>query len=251
MENIRWRYQPEFRIQVTVNGTLAGPGLRIMPSPASKALMDKYGVIFRSTNGSLVCHVKQHHNGVAWNPAISLAEPIVFSFLIQFTQELPVDDFLFFSQGTSTFGRRIFYANNLSATGVIDNNLAANNVRLTPGNDVAVTDTGSLSSGIISRQFSAGTFTQLRVGKIRSGASINFSINQPIAPTQTQSGIDLTIHPKGSYVIRLEGGSPLQERVFIDDASTSGNTSGVIEIFRTTWHVPLQPRNYSVNFTTV
>lgn len=251
MENIRWRYHPEFRIQVTVDGTPAGTGMQIIPSPASKVMMDKYGVIFRATNGSLVCHVKQHHNGVTWSPAIVLTEPIVFSFLIQFTQEMPVDDFLFFSQGTSTFGRRVFYANNLSGTGVIDSNLAANNVLLTPGNDVALTDTGSITSGIISRQFSAGTFTQLRVGKIKSGASINFSINQPIAPTQTQAGIDLTLYPKGSYVLRLEGGSPLQEKVFIDEASTSGNTSGVIEIFRTTWHVPLQPRNYSINFTTI
>ena len=250
MDSIRWRYHPEFRINVTVDGNPA-IGAQIIPSPVSENISDNYGVIFTSANGSLICHVRQHHNGVTWNPAIPLAEPIVLAFALEFTRELPVDDFLFYSQGTSTFGRRIFYANNLNASGAIDSNLAANAVRLTPGVDAALSDNGSVSGGIISKQINAGAFTQLRVGKIRPGGPLSFTINQPIPATQTHAGINLTLQSQGSYVVRLDGGAPVEEKVFVDVQSSSGNTSGIIEIFRDTWFAPVQPRNYNVNFTTI
>jgi hypothetical protein len=52
MDSIRWRYQPEFRINVTVEGNPAIPNEP--SSQVSENISDNYGVIFTSANGSLI-----------------------------------------------------------------------------------------------------------------------------------------------------------------------------------------------------
>ncbi len=250
MESVRWRYHPEFRINVTLDGQLPDAGVQLFPTEFSRMCMKNYGVIARTVGGTIICSVKQYHNGVTWIPTVPLSSPCVFGFVLTLSSDGTVPALDFYAQGNSTFGRRILYLNNLSSTGVIDSNLIGSNVRLTPSADVALTDAGSVCGGIPAVLFTPGTFTQFRAGKIRAGAPISFGINQPVNATDQRASLNMTLQPKGSYVLRLEGGTPVQERVIIDPIISGKEVSGVIEIFRDTWHTPAQPRNYNINFTT-
>lgn len=249
MESIRWRYQPEFRISVTLNGQLMHAGIRLSPSAYSRVTMENYCVLSTPTGGHLVCSVKQRYEGINWVPAIPLTSPVVFAFVVRLTGDVPFPELDFFGQGSAVFGRRIFYANNLSAAGAIDSNLAGNAVRLTPAADVAQTDAGSICGDITGVQVMPGAFTQFRLGRIRSGAPVAFTHTHIVAASENRVSLDMSAYPRGSYLMRLEGSTPVQERVCIDPVSAGQDLVGVIEIFRDIWHVPAQPRNYTVNFT--
>jgi hypothetical protein len=251
MESIRWRYQPEFRINVTIEGQPVRDGLTILPSFQSLGYMQDYGAIAQMRNGVLLFSIKQRHNGVTWVPAIPITTPFPFGFALQFTAESGVSSLDFYGQGTTTFGRRILYLNNLSPAGVIDANIVGNTVRLTPAADVALSDFGSISSGIPSLDFTPGSFTQFRAGKIIAGAVVTFTTNQTIAPTDHHASVDMSSAQTGSYLLRLEGGSPIQERVVIDKRLAGRKVHGYVEIFRDVWQAPLLPRNYTLNFTAV
>ncbi|HLF64386.1 MAG TPA: hypothetical protein VI603_11565 [Saprospiraceae bacterium] len=251
MESIRWRYQPEFRINVTIEGLPVISGLQLIPTFQSCVYMQNYSAITQSRGGTLLFSVKQNHNGVTWIPAIPLTTPFPFAFGLRLNGENPISPLDFFSQGNSTFGRRILYVNNLSPAGAIDSNLIGNNVRLTAAADVSLTDSGSLSAGIPSAEFTPGTFTQFRAGKVRAGSAVTFTTNQTIANTDRRASFDMTLRERGSYVLRLEGGAPIQEFVVVDTSSAQSAIIGIVEIFRDAWLAPLLPRNYTINFTAV
>lgn len=248
METYAWRYHPEFMIRILVNGQDAGEAVKLLPAPASAGIMQNYGLLTRPVPGGLVGYVRQHRDGVNWVPAVDITEARGFAFwlIVQQGAEFPLPDF--FDQGSQAFGRQIFYANNLSATGAIDSNLSGNVVVLTSAPVVGDTERGALSSYILSASVAPGDFTQFRAGRILAGAPQGFSITQPVAPTQSKVGLDLSLLPKGAYVIRLEGGSPVEERVFFDQQATGAAVNGIVEIYKDAWQAPPQPREYSIDF---
>lgn len=243
MNVIAWRYHAEFRIRMQINGTDAGDDVIVKQSLSTAETFRNYGVLTRPVPGGLVAFVRQHHNGVSWVPATPIALPIVFAFRLMFRDKPD-----FFDSGVQTFGSMIFYANNLNAAGAIDSNLAGNVVRLTAAAAVGNAERGALSTNVLSANFDAGDYTALRAGKITAGAAVSFSINNPIAADQTSAGFDLSLSPKGAYVVRLEGGSPVQERVVFDQPAIGAGAAGIIEIYKDAWHMDPQPREYSINF---
>lgn len=242
MEVHAWRYHPEFRINVLVNGESAGDTVTIIPSPAASAVFRNYGVLTRAVPGGLVAYVKQHRAGVVWQPAVALTQATAFPFWLSIQQQVD-----FFASGTRRFGRQILYANNLNASGAIDSSVVGNTVRLSAAADAGDAERGALSTFILSTNVNAGAFTALRAGKIAAGAPVGFSINEPITAQQTVTGIDISLHPKGSYIVRLEGGAPVQERVIFDQQAAGSNTNGIIEIYKDAWLMAPQPREYSIN----
>lgn len=243
MNVIAWRYHPEFRIRIQINGTDGGDDVILQPSPSGAEVFRNYGILTRPAPGGLVAFVRQHHNGVNWVPASPITIPVVFAFRF-FIRSSPD----FFDQGTQTFGSMIFYANNLNAAGAIDSNLAGNTVRLTAAAAAGDPERGALSTNVLSASFDPGDFTALRAGRITPGAAVAFSINHPIAAGHTTAGLDVSLLPKGAYVVRLEGGSPVEERVIFDQQAIATNTGGIIEIYKDAWQIAPQPREYSIDF---
>ncbi len=248
MEKIVWRYIPEFRVSIRVNGADAGDAVRLRPSPASADSIRNYGLLTRATPGGLTAYMKQHHNGVSWVPAVPITQPVLFSFWLTLANGAPFPSIDFFEQGAQQLGRKIFYANNLSAAGAIDANLAGNTVALTAAADAGNAENGALSGLLLSKQVAPGEYTQIRAGKIAPGAPVSFTLNTPVAATQESVGLDLRRLPGGAYVVRLEGGTPLEERVVFDQRAAGGAVSGMIDIYKNAWHMAPQPREYSINF---
>ena len=248
MEKIVWRYTPEFRISIRVNGNDPGETFRLRPSPASAETIRNYGLLTRAVPGGLVAYMKQHHNGIAWVPAAPITQPILFSFWLMLANGKPFPSIDFFEQGTQQLGRKIFYANNLSAAGAIDANLAANTVVLTAAAAAGNAERGALSGFLLSKRVTPGAFTQIRAGKIAAGGPVSFTLNNPIAATQETVGLDLRLLPKGAYVVRLEGGAPVEERVVFDQQAVGGEVSGMIDLYKNAWHMAPQPREYTINF---
>lgn len=243
MNVIAWRYHPEFRIRIQINGTDAGDDVIVKQSPSGADAFRNYGILTRPAPGGLVAFVRQHHNGVNWVPATPIALPVVFIFRLLLRNKPD-----FFDDGAQRFGSMIFYANNLNAAGAIDSNLAGNVVRLTAAAAVGNAERGALSTNVLSTSFDAGDYTALQAGKITAGAAVSYSINDPIAADQTSAGFDLSLSPKGAYVVRLQGGSPVQERVVFDQQAIGSDAAGIIEIYKDAWHIDPQPREYSINF---
>ncbi|MBO9150665.1 hypothetical protein ACFOTA_00475 [Chitinophaga sp. GCM10012297] len=248
MEKIVWRYIPEFRISIRINGADPGETFRLRPSPASAETVRNYGLLTRTVPGGLVAYMKQHHNGVTWVPAAPITQPILFSFWLTVNSGQPFPSIDFFETGAQQLGRKIFYANNLSAAGAIDANLAANTVVLTAAAAAGNAEQGALSGLLLSKRVTPGAFTQIRAGKIAAGAPVSFTLNDPIAATQESVGLDLRLLPGGAYVVRLEGGAPVEERVVFDQRAAGGEVSGMIDIYKNVWHMAPQPREYSINF---
>ena len=67
--------------------------------------------------------MREHHDGANWAPSIPFDVATVFSFALHMPETV-VSALQFFASGSTRFGRRIFYANNLSAAGTIDANLS-------------------------------------------------------------------------------------------------------------------------------
>lgn len=238
-----WRYQPEFRINVLINGTSAGDAVKVMLSPAAAAVCRNYGVITRAVPGGLVAYMRQHPNGITWVPAADLTQPVTFTFWLVISHAVD-----FFDAGTQRFGRHIIYANNLSAAGAIDSNLAGNTVQLTAAAAAGNAERGALSTFLLSAAVTPGDYTTFRAGRIAAGAPVSFTVNNPVAPAQSSVGLDVSLLPKGAYVIRLEGGAPVQERVVFDQLASGSEVNGIIEIYKDAWHMAPQPREYSINF---
>lgn len=243
MDVYAWRYQPEFRIGVLINGASAGDAVKVMLSPAAAAVCRNYGVITRAVPGGLIAYMRQHRSGVTWVPAVELTQPITFTFWLIISHTVN-----FFNTGNRRFGRHIFYANNLSAAGVIDSNLAANRVRLTAVANAGNAERGALSTFLLSADIIPGDYNTFRAGKIVAGAPVSFTVNDPVAATQSNVGLDVSLLPKGAYVVRLEGGVPVQERVVFDQQANGSTTNGIIEIYKDAWHMAPQPREYRINF---
>lgn len=247
MEKLVWRYTPEFRIRVRINNTDPGEAVSLALSPLSAATAASFGLLVRATPGGLTAFCRQHFNGVSWVPATALTQPVQFSFWLMIDKaRAALPDF--FEQGTQQLGRRIFYASNLSAAGVIDANLAGNVVALTAAANAGSTENGALSGYLLSHKIVPGAFNQIRAGKIAAGAPVSFTITETVTPLQDRTGLDLRPHPRGAYVVRLEGGTPLQEKVVFDQSAATANVCGVIDIFKQAWHLAPQPREYSINF---
>lgn len=247
MEKLVWRYIPEFRIRIRINNADPGDGVRLILSPLSEAAAANFGLLIRSSPGGLTAFCKQHHNGVTWVPATALTQPVQFTFwLIIDKARAALPDF--FEQGTQQLGRRIFYASNLTAAGVIDANLAGNLVTLTATANAGNAENGALSGYLLSRKVTPGAFNQIRAGKIAAGAPVSFTLSEAVAPLQERVGLDLRPHPRGAYVVRLEGGAPLEEKVVFDQNAATADVCGVIDIFKQAWHLAPQPREYSINF---
>jgi hypothetical protein len=248
MEPIAWRYHPEFVIRILIDGEGAGDTVEVQPSATTAGALHGYGMLTRPLRGGLLCCVRQRHTGTGWVAAVAIERPVVFSFWLKLRQGegrlLPA----FFVDGTQRFGRKIFYANNLSAAGAIDVGGAGGSVRLTQAARAGAAERGALSGALLSTSFTAGEFTQLRAGAVRAGAAVSFTIAQPIVAEDVRAGLDFSLRPKGAYVVRLQGSPSVQERVVVDQAAVRAEVGGVIDIFRDDWHLPAQPRVYRADF---
>jgi hypothetical protein len=249
MQRNAWRFRPEFVVQVQIDGQSPGDTITLHPSVSTAGALRSYGLLTRPLPGGLLCSARQRHTGTGWVPAVPLDEPVVFSFWLKLRQgegrALPA----FFADDAPRFGRKIFYANNLSASGAIDAGAASGSVRLTQAARVGAAERGALSGALLSTRFTPGEFSQLRAGAIRAGAAVSFSITHPIAPDDERAGLDFSLRPKGAYVVRLQGGPSVQERVVVDQATLRAEVSGVIDIFRDQWLLPAQPRVYRADFS--
>lgn len=247
METLAWRYHPEFTIQLLINGQDAGDTIRLIPAPSDATTFQRYGLLIRNISGQLTLFVKQRHNGTSWIPVASLSQPVVLPFWLQVNHTAAaIPDF--FRQGKQQFGRKILYANNVSGTGAIDANVNGNTVTLSAAAAAGNTENGALSPFLLSAAITPGTFNFIRAGRIQPGAAVSFSINQPLESTQTRAALDFRQQVAGAYVIKLDGGSPVEERVVINDQAALTGVNGIIEIHRDTWHLPSQPRIYQLNF---
>lgn len=251
MEEFAWRYHPEFRISLLVDGQRVGNALKLIPSPASIHTMQNYGLLVKTIPGGAMGYVKQYHNGTNWVPAVAIAQPCTFSFWLQVMQGSGFQFPDFFNQQNQHFGSPIFYANNLSATGVIDSNISGNVVQLTSAPVVSDTEKAGLSNYLLSTSVTPGDFTLIRAGKIMAGAPVNFSISDPIASSQSRVTLDLRLLSKGIYVVRLEGTSPVEERVVFDEKAALAGVNGIIELYKDAWQIPAQPREYRIDFPSV
>ncbi len=243
MEKIVWRYQPEFRISIKINGTDAADAVKVVPAPSFPTPFKNYGVLTRNVPGGAVAYVRQFKQGAGWVPEVNLTAANTFTFWLYLQRKVD-----FFNNGSQRFGRQILYANNLSAAGAIDSNLAANVVQLTTAAAAGDTERGALSTFLLSSAVNPGDFTAFKAGKIAAGAPVSFSVNTPVAPTQTSVGLDVSAMPKGAYIVRLEGGAPVQERVIFDQVASGSAVNGIIEIYKDAWQLGPQPREYSINF---
>lgn len=248
MDINRYRYRPEFRIIVTIDGQ---PTNRVALSPVgiSDHTFQAYRVITKKSDGSIGVFAEQRNNGGGFVPSVDLTS--TESFLFKLSCDDIAGSLNFFAQGDTRYGQRIFYANNLNAAGAIDATVVAETMRLTPAANVSQSDQASITAGIFSTTITPAAFSDIQAGKIRAGGPVSFSNSQPVQATASSAGMDLTLSPHGSYVIRLNGGGPVLERLILDPFLTKQGTHGIIEIFRDAWLLLPQPRTYTINFTTV
>lgn len=251
MEEFAWRYHPEFKINLLIDGQGVGNILKLVPSPTSVDMMRNYGLLIKSIPGGAMGFVKQYLQETSWLPAVDIAQPCMFSFWLQRGQDTGFQLPDFFNEQNQCFGSPIFYANNLSATGIIDGNIGGNVVRLTSASIVSVTEKAGLSNYLLSTSVTPGAFTEVRAGKIVAGAPVNFSFSDAIVSTQSRIALDFRSRPKGAYVIRLEGTSPVEERVVFDEKAGLAGVNGIIELYKDAWQIPTQPREYRIDFPSV
>jgi hypothetical protein len=249
MQESAWRYRAEFMIRILINGQNADETVRLAPSPSTSVMMSNYGLLTRAVPGGLLAYVRQSFDGVDWTPVVEFEESAAFSFWLLVRRGADFQVLDFFDDGSQVFGRQIFYANNLSATGAIDSNLAGQIVTLTAGNQVGNTERGALSTYLLSAEIAPGDFTLLEAGKVAAGLPVSFSISQPIQPNQSTVALDLRLLPKGMYVVRLQGPSPVEERVVFDEEAARADLNGIIEIYKDAWQTVPQPREYRIDFS--
>lgn len=248
MEEFSWRYRAEFNITVLINGAAAGDAVTVVPSPLTEQSLKNYGLLVKSIPSGAMVFVKQIRSGVNWVPAVTLTQPVKFSFWLMVQQGSDVAFLDFFNQGTQRFGRQIVYADNLDAAGAIDANLAGNVVSLTAGPAADNTERGALSNYLVSVAVTPGDYNMIRAGEIKAGAAVSFPLSDPLAATESTAALDFRLLNKGAYLLRLEGAVPVEERVVIDEVAAGAEVNGVIDIHRDAWLLAAQPREYRINF---
>ncbi|GAA0560460.1 hypothetical protein [Chitinophaga japonensis] len=247
METLAWRYHPEFTIQLLINGQDAGDRLRLVPAPPDTGTFARYGLLTKSMGSQTSAFVKQKPDGGNWAPLVSLSQPVVFAFWLAVNKNAAaLPDF--FREGKQQFGRKILYANNVSGSGAIDSNLSGNAVSLTAATEAGNAERGAVSPFLLSAGITPGTFTFIRAGRIQAGAAVSYTINQALESTQTRAALDFRQQPAGAYLVKLDGASPVEEPVVVNEQAVLAGIDGIIEIHRDTWHLPLQPRIYNLNF---
>jgi hypothetical protein len=249
MEELAWRYHPEFNLSVLINGQPAGDSIEVVAAPSSEKIIDNYGLLIRSVPGGAMAYVRQKLSGVNWVAAVDLTQSIKISFWLMVRQGADIAFLDFFEQGAQRFGRQILYTDNLSAAGVIDANLVGDVVSLTAAASAGNTERGALSNELLSTAIVPGDYTMIRAGKIVAGAAVSFPVTATIAATESNVSLDFRQQDKGAYVIRLEGAVPVQEHVMIDEKASGSELCGVIDIHKNAWQLAAQPREYRINFS--
>lgn len=249
MEELAWRYHPEFNLFVLINGQPAGDVIEVIAAPSSEKVIDNYGLLIRPVPGGAMAYVRQKPSGANWVAAVDLMQPIKISFWLMVRQGTDIAALDFFELGSQRFGRQILYTDNLSASGAIDSNLVGNVVSLTAAPSAGNTERGALSTELLSAVIVAGDYTMIKAGKIVAGAAVSFPITDPISATQSNVSLDFRQQDKGAYVIRLEGAVPVQEHVMIDEKAVGSELCGIIDIHKTAWQLAAQPREYRINFS--
>ncbi len=247
MDVIGFKYQPEFIIRVRIDGEDAGDQVQLMPSPLTIDTINNSGLIIKSTPGILTAHLRQNFDGTNWVPAVDLTEPRTFSFWAIIKTGGNFKSIHFLNANNQVFGRKIFYTNNLSDSGIIDSNLSGNVVLLT---STSYNEHGSLSSYLMSADITPGVFTQFKAGKLEAGGPVTFSISEIIDSSQTNVELDLRSLSKGAYTLKLEGTAPVAEHVVFDQEAVLSEVNGIIDIYRDAWLLSSPPREYRIDFTT-
>lgn len=251
MEGWKWRYHPEFRVHLMIDGQPALEAFNIVAITRGRTSFDNYGLISRPYPSGIVCHQLQKPDGNNWIPAVDLTQAERFQFWIFKTPTMDLSALTFFASASGSFGRPTLYANNLDATGSLDTNLVGNTVSLTSGNAAANSERAYATAPIIGTEITPAAFTELRAGQVLPGGPVTFSVIEQINVTHTRASLDLTLEPAGAWTIELNGGAPITERAVVDQRFASSNAIALVEIYRDAWLSPPQPRNYQLNFSTV
>ncbi|HYH56093.1 MAG TPA: hypothetical protein VD772_05740, partial [Anseongella sp.] len=144
--------------------------------------------------------------------------------------------------------RLIFYANNLSPAGEIDAGMTGNALELIPSPAQVEEKKGGLSSSTFSVRFPAGSYNEVRAGKIRPGAAVAFQLTKAIQDTQTGAELDFRLLPKGAYIVQLQGSPAKEGRVVFDEAAMAAGIGGIVDIHKDAWRSPSGPNEYRINF---
>ena len=190
MEELAWRYHPEFNLFVLINGQPAGDVIEVIAAPSSEKVIDNYGLLIRPVPGGAMAYVRQKPSGANWVAAVDLMQPIKISFWLMVRQGTDIAALDFFELGSQRFGRQILYTDNLSASGAIDSNLVGNVVSLTAAPSAGNTERGALSTELLSAVIVAGDYTMIKAGKIVAGAAVSFPITDPISATLSNVSLD-------------------------------------------------------------
>lgn len=249
METFSWRYQPEFIIAVLINGQPAEE-ISMLPSAAAGKALDNYGFITRTTGGKLTGFGKQVLNGADWAPAYAIDRPLLFSFWLSTRPGNPFRMPGIFDDPAPRFGKPVFYANNLSATGEIDAGLAGNVVELLPDPPLSDEGKAALATYTPSATIPSGEYTAVKAGRISAGAAVEFQLSSPISPLQGEASLDLRSFPGGAHLVVLEGSPSVQEKLIPDEAALAAGVQGIVDIYKDAWRAPAEAIEYRINFIT-
>ena len=250
MESWRWRYHPEFRIQLLVDGQPENSAFSLVADTFGNNAFNNYGLVAKPYDGGIVCHQLQKPDGVNWIPAVDLTSPVRFIFWLLPKAGTDISELTFFSSAATTFGRPALYVNNLDTNGNIDANIAGSVVSLTTGISAGNTERASISTPVVGAEITPADFTEIRAGQIDAGSPVSFTESRPILNTDTHASIDFSILPQGAWFVELVGGSPVSEPVVIDQRFAGCKAIGYIVVYREEWLTPVQPREYQLNFST-
>lgn len=249
MEMFAWRYRPEFVLSVRVNGAVASD-FEIIPSVATRKTLEDYGFIVRTNEGILTCFGRRLLSGASWGPVYAITRALSFSFWLRALPEAGFRISELLGSSRLRFGKTVFYANNLSASGEIDAGIVGKRFELIPSAAAINEKTGALSTYTPSANFNPGEYTGIRAGKINAGSAVNFSIVADISPAQSSVGLDLRYAPGEAHLVVLNGSPNAQETVIPDEPALSAGVQGVVTIYKDAWNPSSTPIEYRINFTT-
>jgi hypothetical protein len=250
MESWKWRYHPEFRIQLLVNGLPAEREFNIVSVNTVRNAFKNYGLITRDCAGGIDCHQLQKPDGSNWVPMVDMTEPTCFDFWLLPKAGVDISGLAFFANADPVFGRSVLYADNLDNNGDIDSAIVGGVMPLNAGPSVGSEERASVSHPIVSTDFTAGAYTEIRAGKIRAGSAIVFTESEAIDINDTSASLDFSSLNPGVWRVELVGLTPVIEPVVIDPQFARSDALGHISIYRDAWLTPAQPREYQLNFST-
>lgn len=256
METFAWRYEPEFILTTLIDGQPAGERIDVFPAAVSDPAADKdvtaggrageRNFIMRKESGRLAVFGRQLREGASWAPAYEDGLQVTFTFWLKVP---PGASFLLPVEGPAvSFGRPVFYANNLSGTGEIDSGLTGNTFELPSA--AAEENTAALCTRTASAMIPSGEYTEVRSGKVRAGAPVDYHFSEGVQPSETTVELDFRLLPGGTWMVQLEGSPDLTERLVVDEAALAAGVQGVVDIFRDSWRAPGDPIEYRMNFIT-